>query len=118
MDKRQEHTASILWCWAHGIFMTVAWLFLCPVGIYVARFMKNRADWFKIHWIIFASAIGSAWIGFVCILIYFSGDFSWDETHNWLGLLILIITPLQAGGGYLADRWFNSHRRIVVVKYI
>jgi len=111
MDKRHSDTGSIIWCWAHGILMITAWVVLCPAGIYIARFMKSRSDWFKLHWIIFVTAISCAWIGFVCILIYFSGDFGWDTTHNCLGLLILVIAPLQAGGGYLADKRFDSRRR-------
>ena len=44
----------------HGTLMTVAWLILIPIGIYIAAFHKNLGHlWYRLHLGIQSIAIGN-----------------------------------------------------------
>jgi hypothetical protein len=88
---------------AHGALLFVAWAFLAPAGVFLARFAKRvppvagpRAFWFVAHYSVQSAALATAAAGFIVALVL-----RWDRgahfasAHGKLGLVVMVLAVLQ-----------------------
>ena len=108
--KRRRRNARL----AHGLAMGIAWLFFAPSGALVARHGKASKTWFSTHkasgLVVTALTLVSAW--------YITRTRGWSTPwgkHGKTGGFVIILTLLQALGGYYRkrfprSRWSAWHR--------
>ena len=108
--KRRRRNARL----AHGLAMGIAWLFFAPSGALVARHGKASKTWFSTHkasgLVVTALTLVSAW--------YITNTRGWSTPwgkHGKTGGFVIILTLLQALGGYYRkrfprSRWSAWHR--------
>jgi hypothetical protein len=108
--KRRRRNARL----AHGLAMGIAWLFFAPSGALVARHGKASKTWFSTHkasgLVVTALTLISAW--------YITRTRGWSTPwgkHGKTGGFVIILTLLQALGGYYRkrfprSRWSAWHR--------
>jgi hypothetical protein len=99
-----------LWV-AHGVLMSVAWGILIPLGIGSSRLrdLFHPEMWIKIHQTLNMTAIICTIIGFAIAVYNISDEtFEGEEAnhfsstaHRTVGLVIFLLTILQAVGGLL-----------------
>ena len=109
-QKRRRRNARL----AHGLAMGLAWLFFAPSGALVARHGKASKTWFSTHkasgLVVTALTLVSAW--------YITRTRGWSTPwgkHGKTGGFVIILTLLQALGGYYRkrfprSRWSAWHR--------
>lgn len=98
----------------HGAIMIVAWLFLTPVGIIIARYFKPALGvwWFRLHMALMLLAVASQYGSFG--LIFSTVDSNRHLTqgyHAWLGILVLGMSVMQTFLGFIIDRLFDPDRK-------
>ncbi|KAJ3346152.1 hypothetical protein HDU91_007126, partial [Kappamyces sp. JEL0680] len=102
----------------HGYVMIYAWV-VCPfVGIFIARYMKDRLGhwWFRLHVGIMLFGCAAGTLGAILLVFLFkSGSHfvSSPSLHPLLGLLVFIIMILQMILGVVSDRLFSTDRTAV-----
>ncbi|KAJ3208231.1 hypothetical protein HDU82_002770 [Entophlyctis luteolus] len=101
---------------AHGALMFTAWAVLLPVGIFIARYLKDRlgAGWYVLHkWIMIAGVSICTVAGLVIIELSVptgSSRFSGSQ-HAILGAIItLALYPLQIILGLVSNALFDPSR--------
>ncbi|KAL1924477.1 uncharacterized protein VTP21DRAFT_4131 [Calcarisporiella thermophila] len=95
----------------HGLLMALVWLVAGPLAAFIARFLKATmgSAWFPGHW-------GTATVGVVLTLIGFGLGIAatrgahFTTPHTIIGLIVVILTLLQAGWGIYIDRTFDPSR--------
>ncbi|KNE71662.1 hypothetical protein AMAG_16217 [Allomyces macrogynus ATCC 38327] len=95
----------------HGILMAVAWSFLSFMGVFAARFLKNKwpKTWFPVHRALLGLAVLLTIIGFAVMVAATDGE-HFDGLHGKLGLAITAGCLAQGVLGFLIDRWFDANR--------
>lgn len=80
----------------HAWFMVFAWMMMPFIGIFIARFMKERLGvwWLRIHTMIFVCGVAIPSIGSVIMLYLFNPPPHFSSVHSIMGLLITIILIL------------------------
>jgi hypothetical protein len=79
----------------HGVIMTLAWAVLIPLGIFMARFGKQRFDkgkWFKVHRATVASASLMTLVAFALAFKQVQdgeGGYTNGDRHTFLGLFVV-----------------------------
>ncbi|KAJ3067705.1 hypothetical protein HDU98_009107 [Podochytrium sp. JEL0797] len=101
----------------HGICMFLAWCILPPIGIFIARYLKQRLGhlWYKLHVAIMFGGIASLMaLGLLFVELHIPEDtprFSGSTPHGVIGMLIAFgLYPLQVVLGYTANALFNAER--------
>ncbi|KAI9101734.1 hypothetical protein DFS34DRAFT_428219 [Phlyctochytrium arcticum] len=106
---------------AHGVILFIAWLIMVPGAILVARFYKAQLGvwWFRFHWAALLLAAVLTYIGFGLAfrVVQVKGaghiDVNTSGAHVAIGLLVLIITPLQMILGVVIDRLWSPTRTYI-----
>ncbi|KAJ3137022.1 hypothetical protein HK101_003927 [Irineochytrium annulatum] len=104
---------------AHGAVMVVGWGVLPAVGVFIARYMKDRLGhlWYILHsWIMQGGVVACTVIGLVLIEVEVSPGprFVPDHPHKVLGcILVFGILPAQIILGHVSDRLWTAERRAV-----
>ncbi|KAJ3331662.1 hypothetical protein HDU76_002577 [Blyttiomyces sp. JEL0837] len=102
----------------HGALMFVAWGFLAPLGILIARFGKNKMGvwWFRAHVFLLFIGVGVLTI-YSFVLIYKVADpdhFLTDvNIHPVLGLAVFVACLTQFVQGFIIDRLFKPARKTI-----
>eukprot|EP00300_Choanocystis_sp_HF-7_P033748 c46168_g1_i1.p1 GENE.c46168_g1_i1~~c46168_g1_i1.p1 ORF type:complete len:274 (-),score=44.81 c46168_g1_i1:73-774(-) len=103
---------------AHVILMALAWLFLVPCSVLVARFCKALLGvwWFRVHMALGLLVLAATVAGFALGLLYSTDDFKGSNiAHKILGQAIVVITIGQCLLGAVADRmWSPSRDRVPI----
>jgi len=101
---------------AHGILMTIGWGILIPVGVMVARTLKDKNPvWFYVHVVANSAGLLAAIAGFVMALIKFERDDTFRHRQVGISVMALgFLQPLNAAvrphpGGFLRDQWEWVH---------
>ena len=80
----------------HGVFMFLAWGILCPVGMFCARYLKERDPlWFKVHRAMMCAGLLCTVIGFGLIVPAILGSGHFKFAHGAIGLVVVILALLQ-----------------------
>lgn len=97
----------------HVTFMSLAWLFLAPFALIVARlrhhrrfsplltrtsFTKGKQDWFLLHRNLLSAAVLLTAAGSLVMLEY--REMKVETTHGIMGVLVLSIAVVQARLGH------------------
>lgn len=83
----------------HGILMSVGFLVLLPLGVFIARFsrtipsLKNR--WFTAHWFVQFVLSGPIIFAGWALGHQFAGDVHYQDNHTRAGLALLILYLVQ-----------------------
>jgi hypothetical protein len=99
----------------HGYAMIYAWL-LCPIlGIFIARYLKDRLGnwWFRLHvfFMVVGCALGSIGAALLIFLFKSGPHFSSSASaHPLLGLLVTITMIIQIMLGVASDKLFSPDR--------
>lgn len=99
----------------HGYAMIYSWL-LCPIlGIFIARYLKDRLGhwWFRLHvfFMVFGCALGSIGAALIIYLFKAGPHFgSSPSAHPLLGLLVIIMMVFQMILGVASDKLFSLDR--------
>ncbi|KAJ3067704.1 hypothetical protein HDU98_009106 [Podochytrium sp. JEL0797] len=101
----------------HGLCMFLAWCILPPVGIFIARYLKERLGhlWYKLHIAIMFFGIASLMaLGLLFVELYIpegAPRFSGSTPHGVMGMLIAFgMYPLQIALGYISNSLFDKER--------
>ncbi|KAG8941877.1 hypothetical protein FRC04_004054 [Tulasnella sp. 424] len=87
----------------HGILMSVGFLVLLPLGVFIARFSRTipflKNKWFTAHWfiqfVVSSPIIFAGWaLGY-----QFAGDVHFRDNHTRAGLALLILYLVQLAWG-------------------
>ncbi len=87
-------------CWyrAHGWLMAVSWGFLIPLGMIIARTLKDREPlWFHLHRACMMAGLALGLAGFVIAVTLFETD--GNVYHRNLGIAVMALglaQPLNA----------------------
>lgn len=110
IDASRAHELGIYLSW-HGRLMTLAWAFLVPLGVVIARYFKvtPRQDWpnvvdNRLWWYshLFCQNTAIVLTIVAIVLIGLTRDFLWvGSYHFMLGWLIAILAISQLIGGLL-----------------
>jgi len=80
----------------HGFCMIVAWLFLVPIAILMARYGRRFKGWFYFHIILQITAFVMVIVGFIYALnMDWTADNHFAGLHGRLGLAIIIAMTVQ-----------------------
>ncbi|KAJ3058276.1 hypothetical protein HDU99_006887, partial [Rhizoclosmatium hyalinum] len=107
---------------AHGALMGIAWVFLAPAGIAVARYLKGAAHsnddvslvawtWFRLHYILFALVFIFNMIAFGLIYKVTDSDHfdvAENGAHVGIGLFVWIAIFVQMVLGVIINYLYNS----------
>ena len=104
----------------HGLCMTVAWVILAPLAVYIAHFERDREPegwWFKMHRSLLSACLLLTAIGFLLAINMVDGA-HFHSLHSKLGLafcLVLALQPLNAWYRPAKDdpgreRWQKLHK--------
>ncbi|KNE58855.1 hypothetical protein AMAG_04393 [Allomyces macrogynus ATCC 38327] len=95
----------------HGILMAVAWSFLSFMGVFAARFLKNKwpKTWFPVHRALLGLAVLLTIIGFAVMVVATDGN-HFGGLHGKIGLAVTAGCLAQGILGFLIDRWFDANR--------
>ena len=102
----------------HGFFMIYAWL-ACPlVGVYIARYLKDRLGhyWFIFHVTVMVVGTGfGSLAGIMIIYLFKAGShfLYYPSAHPFLGLLVSLLLIVQCCLGIVSDRLFSMDRTVV-----
>ncbi|EKM54903.1 uncharacterized protein PHACADRAFT_259069 [Phanerochaete carnosa HHB-10118-sp] len=84
---------------AHGILMTIGFLFLLPLGAIIARYLRTFSPfWFRLHWIIqWVLALPIIVAGLACGIsaVNLMGGPSLNDTHKKWGVAIFVLYIFQ-----------------------
>jgi len=101
---------------AHGILMTIGWGILIPVGVMVARTLKDKNPlWFYVHVVANSAGLLAAIAGFAMALIKFEREDTFRHRQVGISVMALgFLQPLNAAirphpGGFLRDQWEWVH---------
>jgi hypothetical protein len=100
----------------HVIFMSVAWLFLAPLGVLIARYGRTLFTWFPHHRNVQLGTILLTFIAFFLAVSFLAVTDSpqFVETHHFVGLVITILIIVQATLGLTAHKYLaKTGRRII-----
>ena len=90
---------------AHGIILTIAFLFLLPLGALIGRWLRtNTPAWFRAHWIIQAGLTGPiVLVGLILGVesVNRSGGVHLDSPHKRWGVAITVVYVVQLALGAL-----------------
>eukprot|EP00051_Salpingoeca_urceolata_P006672 m.88324 g.88324 ORF g.88324 m.88324 type:complete len:307 (+) comp14936_c0_seq5:436-1356(+) len=78
---------------AHGAAMTIAWLFLSPLSILIARYFRSWPRWFTTHWTTQVLVAIAVVMSMAAILE--AVPFTELEDHQMLGVGCLVLLCLQ-----------------------
>jgi len=96
----------------HGLMMTVAWVILAPLGVYVARFERAREPkgwWFRLHRGLLVASVVLTAVGFVLALTMVEGSHFYSM-HSKLGLLFSLALVIQPTNAYFRPKHGDSSR--------
>lgn len=103
---------------AHGALMIIAWLFMVPLGIGIARFFKHLGHrWYLLHVGIQISAIIVMIISLIAVFLTTYPKTSFDSPgivmiHAVIGVIVSVMGILvQPILGYLSNKYYNPHRK-------
>ena len=77
----------------HGLVMTVAWVILAPLAVYIAHFERAREPegwWFKMHRSLLSACLLSTAIGFLLAINMVDGA-HFHSLHSKLGLAFCLV---------------------------
>lgn len=96
----------------HGISMTFAWVFCASLGIFVARFLKNKLGvwWFRLHIITLILAVLLTLIGIIFAVFGMASGTHFTHPHHLIGVVVMMGAFVQPLLGVAADRLFNPSR--------
>jgi len=101
----------------HGIVMTISWAGFALVGIFIARFFKQRMGnwWFRFHVFLQTSAVFCSLCGFMIALVMTQsgGGAHFAGLHQIFGLTIIILSFITPIGGQWANIVYNPRRKSV-----
>lgn len=93
----------------HGVIMSVCWLFLSYVGVFVSRFLKLIVpQWFKYHFWIFLITGLLTLIAFG--ISFYGKDVHFNTLHGKLGLFVVVAMASQISLGIFIDKTFDPDR--------
>jgi len=94
---------------AHGVLCVVGFLFMLPLGVYIARYMRTSTDaWFRSHWINQVLLSGPIIItGFVlgCVAVHQAGTPNSNDAHKKWGIVLLVLYFVQCSLGYIIHKF-------------
>jgi hypothetical protein len=95
----------------HGALMTTAWAVLATAGIFIARYNKNENKWwFRVHIALFIVSILFIITGFVVAVAAHGWSLHFHDTHNAIGVVLVVGVFIQPVLGFIADKMFNPNR--------
>ncbi|KAJ3204423.1 hypothetical protein HDU67_009536 [Dinochytrium kinnereticum] len=98
----------------HGVFMFIGWAVLPYIGIFVARYMKDRMGhaWYLTHMGIMIGGVGiCTLVGLVLIELPVVGARFFSTYHGIFGtVLALAIFPLQCALGFISNHLWSPNR--------
>lgn len=106
----EHHVAG--WASWHGRAMVLAWGFLLPAGVLVARFFKvmpgqdwparlDNKTWWHWHRILQYGGVLVMTAGLAIALVGTAGKSPWRNPHTVLGWAIVVLGWMQIAGGHL-----------------
>ena len=110
IDATRPHEVGILTSW-HGRIMVLAWAFLIPVGVLMARFFKvmpgqnwpNRLDnlaWWHTHLLLQHTGAALTVLGLILVLLETDGNSG--KIRHWLpGYFVFFVCLLLVTAGWL-----------------
>jgi hypothetical protein len=97
----------------HGILMIIAWALISPIATFIAVYLKGLGHlWFQLHAALQVIGLVIMFTAFVIIESYL-GPMSrahFQNAHNDIGLIIVILTFVQVFLGYLANKMYSPER--------
>ena len=104
---KNRRTAFIL---VHAIAMSCIFLFMIPIGLYVARYWPDSGNWISIHQAIMSISVSQAAAAAFTTLV--SGSLTLDSTHSVVGVTTAASGLIVASLGYVAKQdWIWVRRR-------
>lgn len=100
------------WAAWHGRAMVLAWGFLLPMGVLIARFYKvtprqdwplvlDNKRWWHLHLVLQYSGVLLMTLGLAIVLRGSGGGLPWRNLHGAFGWSIVLLAWLQIAGGHL-----------------
>ncbi|KAJ3094798.1 hypothetical protein HDU97_007555 [Phlyctochytrium planicorne] len=96
----------------HGAIMFIAWGVSPFVGIFIARYLKERLGvwWYRLHIIfMFPICVGLSFCAFL-IKVLTKTPPHFVSTHECLGIAIIVVMFLQVILGYITDALYDPNR--------
>ncbi|KAG8958005.1 hypothetical protein FRC00_003195 [Tulasnella sp. 408] len=87
----------------HGILMSVGFLVLLPLGVFIARFSRTipflKDKWFTAHWFVQFVLSGPIIFAGWALGYQFAGNVHFQDNHTRAGLALLILYLIQLAWG-------------------
>jgi hypothetical protein len=100
---------------AHGILMVVGWFCFLPIGMFASRYMKTMTPrWFPTHVALQTIGVAMIIISFILIVVEHDGGIHVGP-HQIIGVIVFTATLSLPILGIIADRMFNSKRKVAPV---
>eukprot|EP00041_Stephanoeca_diplocostata_P030338 m.916659 g.916659 ORF g.916659 m.916659 type:complete len:150 (+) comp23737_c0_seq10:102-551(+) len=99
--------------WTHALLMTIAWGFMVPAGILIARFRVGAQGlWFKMHRAVQCLGITLAVAGFAVIVAAVSNESlaHFAVSHAKIGLAIMVFGVLQPLNAFIRPHPAEGHK--------
>ncbi|KAJ3094097.1 hypothetical protein HDU97_008518 [Phlyctochytrium planicorne] len=102
----------------HGVFMFIAWGVLPFVGIFIARYMKDKLGhlWYILHLSIMMGGVGAFTLaGLICIELPYTGNNRFFGTYHGLFgfVLAVLLLPVQIALGFVSNHLWSPDRKSI-----
>ena len=98
---------------AHAWMMIISWVVLIPVGIVVARFLKDKLGvwWFRVHRFTQWMAVLATFAAFGMAIWFTNEDFKGEnKSHKIIGLIVVLVAFLEPVLGELSNLMWSPDR--------
>ena len=98
---------------AHAWMMIISWVVLIPVGIVVARFLKDKLGvwWFRVHRFTQWMAVLATFAAFGMAIWFTNEDFKGEnKSHKLIGLAVVLVAFLEPVLGELSNLMWSPDR--------
>ncbi|KAH6568007.1 hypothetical protein BASA50_001168 [Batrachochytrium salamandrivorans] len=105
----------------HGVSMFIAWGVAPLIGIFIARYLKNKLDvwWYRLHLIIMFMFCFLLTIGSTAAIVLYKSSPHFQGLHRLLGIVVSVAVVFQVIMGFVSNAMFTPGRdRIPVIDKI
>jgi len=95
----------------HGVTMLLMWGLFAVWGAYLPSFLKGLGHiWYQLHVVIQGIVLLFTMFAFIAIEAFLGTSGHFDNAHNILGIIVIILAIFQGIIGFLANRYYDPKR--------
>ena len=100
---------------AHGILFFIAWACAPFLGVFIARYLKDRLGhwWYRLHLTIMLGVTGLFSLISFILIILFKRPEHFDSIHSQIGIAVIAITIGQIVSGFVSNALWTPDRESI-----